>query len=199
MHVFWASLEWLAHTILYIWIGVALGVVLPPRPHHPSLTMEVEFTQYLKPVDVGYAVLLYLWLLVSRTVSIAMFYPLMRSGRVGYALTWRTAAVMVWAGLRGSVGVAMSLYILFDPLISNDQYKAHCVFYMALMACSTVLINGSTAKVLLKALGLLRMTPQQLQVLEHVLQVSSSQRGAATWLGVARLDQALHPHWHLPL
>jgi hypothetical protein len=72
------------------------------------------------------------------------------------------------------VGVAMSLFILFDPLITSDEYKAHCVFYMALMAFATVLINGSTAKYVLKWLGLLRMTPQQVQVLEHVLQVRSS-------------------------
>jgi hypothetical protein len=74
------------------------------------------------------------------------------------------------------VGVAMSLFILFDPLIESDEYKAHCVFHMVLIAFATVLINGSTAKYVLKGLGLLRMTPQQVQVLEHVLQVRSSQR-----------------------
>jgi hypothetical protein len=74
------------------------------------------------------------------------------------------------------VGVAMSLFILFDPLIESDEYKAHCVFFMAIMAFATVLINGSTAKYVLKGLGLLRMTPQQVQVLEHVLQVRSSKR-----------------------
>lgn len=71
----------------------------------------------------------------------------------------------------------MSLFILFDPLISSDEYKAHCVLFMALMAFATVLINGSTAKYLLRDLGLLRMTPQQVQVLEHVLQVN----GAEPW------------------
>ncbi len=69
------------------------------------------------------------------------------------------------------VGVAMSLFILFDPLIVSHEYKAHCVFYMALMAFSTVIINGSTVKYVLKWLGLLDMTRQQVQVVEHVLQV----------------------------
>lgn len=40
----------------------------------------------------------------------------------------------------------MSLFILLDPLIDSEEFKAHCVFYMALMAASTVLINGSTSK-----------------------------------------------------
>jgi hypothetical protein len=39
------------------------------------------------------------------------------------------------------------------------------------MAFSTVIINGSTTKYILQGLGLLKMTPQQLGVLEHVLQV----------------------------
>jgi hypothetical protein len=36
---------------------------------------------------------------------------------------------------------------------------------------STVLVNGTSAKLVLEALGLLKMTPQQLNVLQHVLQV----------------------------
>ncbi|WIA14531.1 hypothetical protein OEZ85_003050 [Tetradesmus obliquus] len=170
MHAFWQALEWLANTILFVWVGITLGLILPPKPSHPSLAMEVEFTDFLTAADVGYAVVLYLWLMVARTVTIGVFYPLLCTGHVGYAMNWRTATVMVWAGLRGAVGVAMSLFILFDPLITSDEYKAHCVFHMALMAFATVLINGSTAKYVLKWLGLLRMTPQQVQVLQHVLQ-----------------------------
>ncbi|WIA34707.1 hypothetical protein OEZ86_013018 [Tetradesmus obliquus] len=170
MHAFWEALEWLANTILFVWVGITLGLILPPKPSHPSLAMEVEFTDFLTAADVGYAVVLYLWLMVARTVTIGVFYPLLCTGHVGYAMNWRTATVMVWAGLRGAVGVAMSLFILFDPLIKSDEYKAHCVFHMALMAFATVLINGSTAKYVLKWLGLLRMTPQQVQVLQHVLQ-----------------------------
>jgi hypothetical protein len=42
---------------------------------------------------------------------------------------------------------------------------------MAIMAFSTVLINGTTAKYVLEGLGLLKMTPQQLDVLQYVLKV----------------------------
>lgn len=64
----------------------------------------------------------------------------------------------------------MSLFVLLDNLITDNEFKAHCVFYMAVMAFSTVLLNGTSSKWVLQALGLLRMTPQQLQVLRHVLQ-----------------------------
>lgn len=63
------------------------------------------------------------------------------------------------------------LYIVLDPLITSKQYKVHAVFFMAAMAFSTTIINGTTARYLLKALGLVDMTPQQLEVLEYVLKV----------------------------
>jgi hypothetical protein len=65
----------------------------------------------------------------------------------------------------------MSLFILLDPLIDDNEFKTHCLFFMALMAFSTVLINGTTAKYLLEWLGLLKMSPQQLDVLQYVLKV----------------------------
>ena len=74
------------------------------------------------------------------------------------------------------VGVAMSLFVLLDPLIASDEFKAHCVFYMALIAFSTVLINGTSAKYVLQALGLLKMTPQQVEVLQLVLKVGEFSR-----------------------
>jgi hypothetical protein len=50
---------------LIVQVGITLGLLLPPKPSHPSLRMEVDFTEYLVPTDVGYAVVLYLWLMVS--------------------------------------------------------------------------------------------------------------------------------------
>jgi hypothetical protein len=46
-------------------VGIVLGLILPPKPIHPSLQMEVDFTDYLVAADVGYAVVLYLWLMVG--------------------------------------------------------------------------------------------------------------------------------------
>jgi hypothetical protein len=109
---------------------------------------------------------------------LAVFLPLLRTGRLGYPLNWRSCLIMVgavharvkqgvhcwvwhsrrimvtamhaqlgaltasrlqaWGGLRGAVGLAMSLFILLDPLIVNGQYKALCVFFMGWMALLTV-------------------------------------------------------------
>ena len=63
----------------------------------------------------------------------------------------------------------MSLFIFLDPLITDAQYKAHCLFFMVVMAFSTVLINGSTTKYLLRGLGLLKKTHEQNAVMQQVV------------------------------
>jgi len=64
MHAFWSALIWLADTILFIWMGITLAFVLL-EPSDPAVSMlGTEFENQLHPVDAGYAVVLYLWLLV---------------------------------------------------------------------------------------------------------------------------------------
>jgi hypothetical protein len=83
----------------------------------------------------------------------------------------------------------MSLYIVLDPLITNQQYKAHAVFFMAAMAFSTTLINGTTARYVLEGLGMVNMTPQQLEVLEYVLKVCALDRMVGAVVTVCGLDR----------
>lgn len=87
----------------------------------------------------------------------------------------------------------MSLFVLLDPLINDDDFKAHCVFYMALMAFSTVLINGTTAKYVLEGLGLLKMTPQQLDVLQYVLKVGVPAGGTVSPWQACRMPMMIGP------
>jgi hypothetical protein len=69
MHAFWSALIWLADTILFIWMGVMLAFVLL-EPSDPSVRILGEdFTNLLTPIDAAYAVLLYVWLLVSTRAS----------------------------------------------------------------------------------------------------------------------------------
>jgi NhaP-type Na+/H+ or K+/H+ antiporter len=65
----------------------------------------------------------------------------------GYPLSWRSALVMVWGGLRGAVGMVMALFIFLDTKIHDSSFKSYCIFYMGTMAFFTVLINGGSTKV----------------------------------------------------
>ena len=69
---------------------------------------------------------------IVRAVVVLVAMPLLR--RVGYGLTWQEAVVLVWSGLRGAVGLALSLFLLLDDLIPSLRYRTLCFFFMGMIA-----------------------------------------------------------------
>lgn len=106
MHGFWSVLEWGANTVLFVWMGIVLAIVLPPSHADTAFT---DHAITLKPADAGYAVVLYLWLQAARAALLLLCWAPFR--HTGYPLTWRSALVIAWGGLRGAVGMAMALFI----------------------------------------------------------------------------------------
>lgn len=51
---------------------------------------------------------------VTRIASILLMWPLLT--RVGYGLTWQEAIILAWAGIRGPVGLALSLFVLLNEV-----------------------------------------------------------------------------------
>ncbi len=41
----------------------------------------------------------------------------------GYGITWKNALVMIWAGLRGAVGLVLALFTLFDPSVGTYEFR----------------------------------------------------------------------------
>eukprot|EP00878_Enallax_costatus_P037337 GHUV01042162.1.p1 GENE.GHUV01042162.1~~GHUV01042162.1.p1 ORF type:complete len:355 (+),score=100.67 GHUV01042162.1:663-1727(+) len=62
MHSFWGVLEWSANTILFVWMGIVLAIVLPPSHEETVITDQPI---HLEPRDAAYVVLLYVWLQVG--------------------------------------------------------------------------------------------------------------------------------------
>lgn len=62
MHGFWGVLEWGANTILFVWVGIVLAIVLPPSHEETVITDQPI---HLVPSDAGYVVVLYIWLQVG--------------------------------------------------------------------------------------------------------------------------------------
>lgn len=60
----------------------------------------------------------------------------------GYPLTWRSALVIMWGGLRGAVGMIMSLFIFLDTKIYDASFKSYCIFYMGTIAFFTGMWGG---------------------------------------------------------
>lgn len=51
---------------------------------------------------------------VTRVACILLMWPLLN--RVGYGLTWQEAIILAWAGIRGPVGLALSLFVLLNQV-----------------------------------------------------------------------------------
>ena len=76
-------------------------------------------------------------------------YPVLKV--TGYGIDMKSALVMVWAGLRGAVGLSLALFILFDGSISDKQFRVRQFFFVGFIAGLTILIQGTTTGLLLQA------------------------------------------------
>lgn len=99
---FWQFVDWIANTLIFFLTG---------------LIIALELAQYdrnvISAADWGWAVVLWLFLLLIRTFVTLLFAPLLRRG--DYGMSWRDLVVLSWAGLRGAVGLTLSLIIYYSP------------------------------------------------------------------------------------
>lgn len=97
------------------------------------------------------AVVLYGFLHATRAATVAVLYPILR--RMGYTLRLKEGVIIVYAGLRGAVGLSLGLLVLENELIPiEDRSRVH--FLVASTVFLTLLINGTTAPLVYKALRL---------------------------------------------
>lgn len=104
MHAFWNVLEWLANTILFIWVGIALAFVLL-EPSSPALKTEIKFSHHLSPTDAGYAVVLYLWLLVGWVAPCHGMFSLCNYRKSGKSACAMRCLIMLLLGTPGWLGL----------------------------------------------------------------------------------------------
>jgi len=90
-------------------------------------------------------------MIAARAAMAFVFYPLLK--RHGYGLTGKEFLVLVWGGLRGSLGLALALIVAVDENLPK-RMRDLVLFYMAGMAVFTLLINGTTCSWLVKRLEL---------------------------------------------
>lgn len=97
------------------------------------------------------ALILYVVLHVVRLVGFMLQAPLL--ARMGYKLNWREGALIVYAGLRGAVSLALALLLIEEEAISAlDRARIH--FLVASTAILTMLINGTTTQAFYQRLNI---------------------------------------------
>ena len=158
MHEFYEIIAWMFNTVIFFIAGYKLG------------TLFGLFTLQGDPSILKW-LLLYPGVLLTRGISISVLYPLLK--RLGLGLDWKTAVVMWWGGLRGSVGLALALMVYHTmysnrawggPMVELDDGSLPCrdiprdtLFVNCIIVLLTVVINGSTVGKLLHMLGMDRV------------------------------------------
>jgi NhaP-type Na+/H+ or K+/H+ antiporter len=97
----------------------------------------------------------------------------------GYPISKSELIVLVYGGLRGALGLCLSLMVGVDQELPI-RFRHLTVFYMACMAALTNLVNGTTCKPLVNVYGFKAIC---LLVLEHDRDSNYQEEGVQNVLG----------------
>lgn len=150
MHIFYSMLGYLANTIIFILCGI--------------ITLRKST---FSGEDFGTLFILYIWLHIVRGTVVMVFYPIMH--HLGYGLTLNQAIVMIYGGLRGAVGLALALVVSLEAT-DDEEYAEEVLKMTAGIVTLTLVINGSTVKLLLNALGMTKMDISKLDSLRYSIE-----------------------------
>jgi CPA1 family monovalent cation:H+ antiporter len=103
--------------------------------------------------------------MAARAAVLFLLMPILRYTRLTRRIPLRFKLTMWWGGLRGSITLAMALAVTEDPGVSGEVQQ-----FVAILATGfvlfTLLVNGTTLRLLVRRLGLDQLSPID-QALRH--------------------------------
>ena len=152
----WHALEYFGNTVIFFLTGVIIHRAVVPCVDTSTVSSTAAST--CSDVSVSFDVVHFAWMLaffgvmlVVRCVMIILCYPVLN--KLGYGTSPKESAFMVWAGLRGAVGI--SLAILVKQNGGDDRVGSEIMFMVSGLAFLTLLVSGTTSGFLLKSWGML--------------------------------------------
>ena len=139
LHEFWELFAFIANTLIFIIVGVVIA-------EQSSVTGK----------NILILLILFVAVHIIRALVILLFYPIMR--KTGYGLPVKDAVVLWYGALRGAVGLALALIVVGETTIPSD-IREQFLFLIAGLVTMTLLINATTIKYLVNALGLTKISP----------------------------------------
>ncbi len=150
LHQFWEMTAYLANTLIFILVGVVIAERAAVGTLQDWMILGI----------------LYIGIHVARAVVIALLYPILRKS--GYGLPVKEAIVVWWGGLRGAVGLALGLLVAQNTLIP-EEIRGQILFHCAGIVTLTLLINGTTTRNLIKALGMQKVAAAKALMLDNAI------------------------------
>ena len=161
LHQFFEMVAYMLNTVIFLICGAKLGAILA------KLFVGLA-DDGMSHTDILYGFVIYLGINFVRLVTTGLFYPLLK--RIGTGLDWRNMLVIVWGGLRGSVGLALALVVhhtQYMPYWGGGTVRVSTTSELAcrdvpvkilIITCwivlLTVIVNGSLVAKLIQKLGL---------------------------------------------
>jgi len=148
---FWSIVEHLLNTVIFTLGGLVWGgTIANSDEDDPSLWFTAQ--------DWGFLFVLYAFLTLIRFFLFSSFYPI--TSNLGLKSNWREAFFQSYAGLRGSIGIALALALNNTVQSATGAESDSAVETSKLfglvggIAFLTLTINATTCGPLLKLLGL---------------------------------------------
>lgn len=89
-------------------------------------------------------IIFFIMMLVIRGIMIIVFLPFILNS--GYGLSMPEYWVLIWGGIRGALGLCLSLVIGKDEELPHLRARELAIFFMAGTTFLTLVVNGMTCK-----------------------------------------------------
>ena len=138
MHSFWEYLAFIANSLIFLLVGLALSLEL--------------IEEFLVPVLLVIPIVYF-----ARAVSVAGAVPMVNATKLIEPIDRRHQAVMYWGGLRGALALALALSL-------PPEFAARELILVSAMGVvmATLLVNALTIGPLLRVLGFDRLSPAEM-------------------------------------
>jgi len=169
MHFVWGILSHLANTVIFFVAGL---IIAGPDVLGSKAFIDSIWRRFSK------LLVLFILLQVIRAVMVASLWPILSRGH--YTFNARQAVAMSYAGIRGVVGLCLALVVqetlsqYKSPLGDAEQEASvhllgeEVLFYVSGVAILSLIVNGTTMKLVLTRLGLVGSAQSAQRAYERV-------------------------------
>ena len=150
----WHAFEYFGNTIIFFLTGVIIHRAIVPcvdtRLGFESSCQSHSTTEF-GPGHFIWMVAFFCIMLLVRGVMIVLCYPVLKN--LGYGTSPKDSAFMVWAGLRGAVGISLAILVVQNG--GDERAGQEILFLVSGLAFLTLLVSGTTSGALLRYWGMI--------------------------------------------
>jgi len=151
VHTIWHMIEFVGNTVIFILAGLMFGGII------------IHAYDIITWLDCISLIVLYICSMVVRAVMLGILWVPMNM--LGHRVSWGEGVVIVWAGMRGAVGLLMAVIADRSPTTSRET-GTRIMFHVGGTAALMLVINGPLMPWVLRHTGLMRTTTEQKTMLE---------------------------------